>query len=454
MRKRVVLALLLVVAMVVTSSCSLIVKDAEVDAQTPIITVVGQTFTKGEVNALVQNSLNYQASLYSMYGMNFDMTSESAVSAARESVINGLIEQAVVDAKMDELGIELTEEDLAEIQTESESTYQGYKDTVKNAFYSDTELTGDELEAAIEESMTQYGYPTLDEIVENNKTTKRTEKLKAEVVKDVTVSDEEVQTEYDSRVEKAKSDYESNPGSYGTSVTNGTTVYYTPAGYRYVKNILRKFSDEDNQKINDIQSQITEKQTQLSNVESSLSDLGEATEDESEEIAKNRQELTDTQTSLNAEIADLQAQKTAAEEAAYAALQPVIEEIQGRLAAGEDFDALMEEYGEDTGMQNEPAKTNGYPVCEQSTNWVEAFRDAAMALEKVGDVSEPVRSSYGIHLIKYVSDAVEGPVPFDDVKDTIYESLLSTKQDEAYNAAVDEWVAAADAKVDRDALKD
>lgn len=355
---------------------------------------------------------------------------------------------------MDALGIELTEEDLAEIQSESESTYQGYKDTIKSAVYSDTELTGDELEAAIEETMTQYGYPTLDEIVENNKTTKRTEKLKAEVVKDVTVTDEEVQTEYDSRVEKAKSDYESNPGSYGTSVTNGTTVYYTPAGYRYVKNILRKFSDEDNQKINDIQSQITDKQTQLSNVETSLSDLGEATEDESEEIAKNRQELTDTQTTLNAEIADLQAQKTAAEEAAYAALQPVIEEIQAKLAAGEDFDALMEEYGEDTGMQNEPAKTNGYAVCEQSTNWVESFRDAAMALAKVGDVSEPVRSSYGIHLIKYVSDAVEGPVAFDDVKDTIYESLLSTKQDDAYNAAVDEWVAAADAKVDRDALKD
>lgn len=454
MRKRVVLALLLVVAMVVTSGCSLVVKDAEVDAQTPIITVVGQTFTKGEVNALVQNSLNYQASLYSMYGMTFDPTSESAISSAQESVINGLIEQAVVDAKMDELGIELTEEDLVEIQTESESTYQGYKDTVKNAAYADTELTGDELEAALTKTMEEYGYPTLDEIVENNKTTKRTEKLKAEVVKDVTVTDEEVQTEYDSRVEKAKSDYESNPGSYGTSVTNGTTVYYTPAGYRYVKNILRKFSDEDNQKINDIQSQITDKQTQLSNVETSLSDLGEATEDESEEIAKNRQELTDTQTTLNAEIADLQAQKTAAEEAAYAALQPVIEEIQAKLAAGEDFDALMEEYGEDTGMQNEPAKTNGYPVCEKSTNWVESFRDAAMALAKVGDVSEPVRSSYGIHLIKYVSDAVEGPVAFDDVKDTIYESLLSTKQDDAYNAAVDEWVAAADAKVDRDALKD
>lgn len=114
----------------------------------------------------------------------------------------------------------------------------------------------------------------------------------------------------------------------------------------------------------------------------------------------------------------------------------------------------MEEYGEDTGMQKEPAKTNGYPVCEQSTNWVEEFRTAAMALAKVGDISEPVRSTYGIHIIKYMSDAVEGPVAFDEVKDTIESSLLSTKQDETYNAAVDAWVEAANAKVDRDALKD
>lgn len=454
MRKRVVLALLLVAAMVVTSSCSLIVKDAEVDKQTPIISVAGQTFTKGEVNALVQNTLDYQTYLYSMYGMNFDPTSESAVSSAQESVINGLIEQAVVDSKMDEMGVELTDEELAEIQTESETTYQGYKDAVMNAAYADTELTGDELEAALLETMAQYGYPTLDEIVENNKETRRTEKLKAEIVKDVTVTDEEVQTEYDSRVESAKTSYESSPGSYGTSVTNGATVYYTPAGYRYVKHILRKFSDEDNQKISDIQSQITDKQTQLNNVESSLSDLGEAADDESEEIARNRQELTDTQTTLNAEIEDLNKQLEAAREAAYAALQPIIEEIQAKLAAGEDFDALMEEYGEDTGMQAEPAKTNGYAVCEQSTNWVEDFRNAAMALAKVGDVSEPVRSTYGIHIIRYVSDAVEGPVALDEVKDTIESSLLSTRQDETYNAAVDEWIAAADAKVDRDALKD
>ena len=37
MRKRVILALMLVFALVAASSCSLIIKDEEVDKQTPII---------------------------------------------------------------------------------------------------------------------------------------------------------------------------------------------------------------------------------------------------------------------------------------------------------------------------------------------------------------------------------------------------------------------------------
>ena len=99
--------------------------------------------------------------------------------------------------------------------------------------------------------------------------------------------------------------------------------------------------------------------------------------------------------------------------------EPTVDEVEEKLAAGEDFDALMEQYGQDPGMQTSPAKENGYPVSADSTNWVTEFRDAAMALENVGDVSEPVRSEYGIHIIKYVSDAVEGEVGLDAVRDAL-----------------------------------
>ena len=42
MRKRVILAFMLVFALVAASSCSLIIKDEEVDKQTPIIEVAGR----------------------------------------------------------------------------------------------------------------------------------------------------------------------------------------------------------------------------------------------------------------------------------------------------------------------------------------------------------------------------------------------------------------------------
>ena len=90
------------------------------------------------------------------------------------------------------------------------------------------------------------------------------------------------------------------------------------------------------------------------------------------------------------------------------------------------------------------------PVSADSTNWVTEFRDAAMALENVGDVSEPVRSEYGIHIIKYVSDAVEGRSARLSVRDALETEVLTQKQDEAYTAAVDAWVAEADAKIYKD----
>ena len=75
-----------------------------------------------------------------------------------------------------------------------------------------------------------------------------------------------------------------------------------------------------------------------------------------------------------------------------------------------------------------------------------------MALANVGDVSEPVRSEYGIHIIKYVSDAVEGEVGLDAVRDALESEVLTQKQDEAYNAAVEAWVEEADAKIYKDRL--
>lgn len=453
MRKRVILTLMLAAALVVTTSCSLIVKDEEVDRQTTIIEVAGRTITKAEVNEQVEAVLDYQEYMYYLYGLSFDRTSETNISDARDSAIEGLIQEAVLDQKTAELGLdELSDEDLAEVQENTETTWQSYKDSIQSVYFSESELTDAELDEAVEAKMAELGYPTKEELEESERVTKIRENLRAEVVKDVTVSEDEIAAEYEDRKGEAMTTYGNTPSTYGTDVTNGNTIYYVPAGYRYVKNILIKLKEEDSTAISDIQSQITSKQTELSSAETSLTELGEDASADDEETAATRAELTATKDQLTAELDDLNAQLDAAKEAAYEAIQPTADEVLAKLAEGEDFDALMEEYGEDTGMQVSPAKENGYPVCAESTNWVTEFRDAAMALENIGDVSEAVRTTYGLHIIQYVSDAEEGAVALEDVRDVIESELLSEKQSETYNATVEQWVTDADAKTYKDRL--
>ena len=61
---------------------------------------------------------------------------------------------------------------------------------------------------------------------------------------------------------------------------------------------------------------------------------------------------------------------------------------------GTDFDALVQQYGKDSGMEVYP---QGYVFTKGEM--VESFEQAAFGLE-VGEISEPVKSDYGYHVIQ------------------------------------------------------
>ena len=67
MRKRVLLALVLILALLLSTGCSLIVKDEEVDKQTVIIEVGDKTYTKGEIQEQTEYMLDYYEYAYSSY---------------------------------------------------------------------------------------------------------------------------------------------------------------------------------------------------------------------------------------------------------------------------------------------------------------------------------------------------------------------------------------------------
>lgn len=89
----------------------------------------------------------------------------------------------------------------------------------------------------------------------------------------------------------------------------------------------------------------------------------------------------------------LRVQPTAEDSARVRAL---MEELQGRIAAGESFAELARQYSDDRGS----AANGGDLNFIRFDMPVAPFRDAAFALENPGDVSDIVETSYGFHLIE------------------------------------------------------
>lgn len=98
-----------------------------------------------------------------------------------------------------------------------------------------------------------------------------------------------------------------------------------------------------------------------------------------------------------------------------------IEEIQAELKKGLDFDEAAKKYSE--GPSSPKGGDLGFFGRGQM---VKQFEDAAFALE-AGQVSEPIRTRFGFHIIKVHEKRTERKKPFDEVKDQIMESLRNKK---------------------------
>jgi peptidyl-prolyl cis-trans isomerase D len=142
----------------------------------------------------------------------------------------------------------------------------------------------------------------------------------------------------------------------------------------------------------------------------------------------------DLQAAYQKEISNLAEQRRAAhilievnDKTSDAQAKAKIEEIQQRLAKGEDFAALAKEFSQDPGSSSKGGDLGyaGKGVYDP------AFEDALYALNK-NQVSTPVRSQFGWHLIKLLG--VEAPsVPsFASLKDKLTPDLKSLQVEQKY----------------------
>jgi parvulin-like peptidyl-prolyl isomerase len=125
-----------------------------------------------------------------------------------------------------------------------------------------------------------------------------------------------------------------------------------------------------------------------------------------------------------------------------AAIREQMEPILERARAGEDFAALAREFSEDSATKGNGGDTGFF----YRGTMVPAFEQAAFALQP-GEVSDPVDTVFGVHIIKLEERQEARLLPLDEVREQLRDHVREEKMEAAVGAKVDELRAAADVQV-------
>lgn len=388
-----------------------------------LATVNGDVVTRADFDM-------YFANLNSYYtNAGYDMTGDEMVGLLKMMAMETAVEYVLMDQKIVELGLSLTDEEKADA---TQAAREDWAAVIEDgmAYYgitaASTEDERAEMLVQILAELESMGY-TEEAYIADSITFAAYDKLQAEVLKDVTVSDEDVKAYFDELVAADEAAYKNNAAAYEEAqymneryLMYGMTDYYTdlyymPEGYRGMSHILLGVDEALMTAYTDLQATYEEQQNAL---------------EEGAEV---------TGTPVTAEEVEN------ARLAIVASVQPTIDEIMGKLEAGESFADLIPQYSIDPGMTDAATIAEGYAVHMDSIMWDPAFRDASFTVDNVGDVTEPVVGSYGVHILQYVRDIPAGPVELSaDLMETLRSTLLASEQNTVYYAQLEAWKEAAE----------
>lgn len=310
--------------------------------------------------------------------MNYQMQYTQSVTAEQlkqiqDAVFTQLVQSEVIYQKAVEQNITLTDEEKAALQKEADEQYNAqltsYEQLAQKEGAADVKARAAQM---LLEDLVPFGLTSVESyralLVNDRIKAAMAVKLKDDVCKDVTYTEEEAVADFPLDLQVQREQIRKAPLTFETFLSqfeagNGVPPLFIPEGYIRVRHIL-----------------------------------------------------VDTMETAN--------------------------DIKKRLDAGESFDTLLEQYNTDPGMKQEPAKTNGYALSKDSS-FIQEFKDAAFKLENVGDISEPVKSEFGYHVLRLEAKLTPGSLTLDQVKDEYITGKLAQRKTEYFNKQIGEWIKAA-----------
>lgn len=425
-KKWLILLVALLTVSLFTAGCT---QDPEKLAAAVVVDVDGDTITRGEAQPVYEFMMSQTVQYYAQYGQTIDPNNKDWIASIKEQTMQMMAEGLALEHKLESFGGTFTEEEragFAERATEEyDNAVKGYVDQ-----YGITEQ-----DAKVSIDSLGYNRVALEYMIYREELDNR---LFEYATDDITVTDEEVRAKFDEAAAAAIETYLASPSQYVTDALNGNTVYASPTGFRYVKNLVIPFPEAVTAALDEKNNEYLNKYYESYSDQNQLLTATELTDEERAEIQERIDASTAELTRIGDEMDALMAD-------GYEQMRPDAEAILAKAQEpGADFDALMAEYSSDTATGD--LLTVGYPVGAGVTNYVQVFTDGAMALENIGDLSGLIESDYGMHIVKYASDVPAGQADFETVKDALTDEVLKAKKDEAFAAQETEWVNAAKIK--------
>lgn len=401
---------LIAVFMVLIMGLSFLAGLAEAPAEDPVLaTVDGKEIIKSQVDAEIVQMLNNQF-----------IDDETQYATVLQFMVNReLITKKIADLGFDQFTKDEEDAFLSEAQQQLDKAVETYADYYQSA---DSEKAREDAVQQAQDTFTAQGV-TVELIAQDVKNRAGLDRLNEYLLGGYEPSEEEVQSVFQEVGGIYKQQYENDIAQYEYMTQyGGQNIWFTPEGYRSVVHILLQADDALLENYKALNAAFEEQQQHQDSVpvENGTEPALQPTEEKKEVTQQMLDEAR--QAVLDSKKAD-------------------IDQIYERLNRGESFVDLIKEYGEDPGMTVPSNLEEGYPVHAQSILYDPAFTAAAFSekMQKVGDVSDPAVSTFGIHILHYLRDLPSGLELTDAIRQEIEDYLTAKKQNEVFQQALTAW---------------
>ena len=341
-------------------------------------------------------------------------------------VVDFLIRQRVMEKKIKDMGFDVfTQEEMDAFGKDAQAQWeQGIEDYVSYYLSEDTQEARDALRVQAEAYYKAQSFG-LEELTLSVKNRASIDRMSSYLVGGYEPTQEEIDAAFQQFGLSYQQNYENNVMAYEyNTLYNQQTSWYTPVGYRGIIHILLQPDTALMDSYTQLSSAFEEQQSALGGQQAVVDPAATATVSPAVSAEPVTQEMVD-----------------AARQAILDSVKAQTDEIYAKLAAGETFESLIAQYGKDPGMSDETSLKDGYMVHKDSVVWDLAFTAGAFSdkMAQVGDVSDPIVSANGVHILKYLRDVPSGLIMTDAIRAEIVDYLKSTKENAAYEEAYAIW---------------